>query len=297
MIHTTILQKSPPFAMLSYKEDVNHDTRLTLKRRAKDMQHEKSDWELIRQYLDKADGRAFEQLMSRHYDSVYKRLLWHCKHPHDAEDMAQQLWIRVVNNLPNYRDDGKFASFLMRSTTNMLTDYWRRKGVKDQVIQDVIDEEHDDVIDLAADRSIGTSALHEVQDQVTYLTQKLIPELSCDQRLAFLLVHESEYWEEKNRLGWQHLAELNGMDAREAWIRFERVRNAFLQQLGGKPVDAPDCDSLLIFVVWTQTQRLDKRQTFTWEYFSEVLGVSINTLKTRYRTALKKLAQGLKDEY
>lgn len=261
------------------------------------MQQKPSDRELIRRYLDSADERAFEQLMSRHYDSVYRRLLSHCKHPEDAADMAQQLWIRVVNNLANYDDDGKFPSFLMRSTTNMLTDYWRRKGVRDQVIQQTLSEEEADAVEMAADQGIDTGALHEVQDQVACLTRKLIPELVCEQRLAFLLMHESEHWEEKHRLGWQHLAELNGMDAQEAWSRFESFRNGLLQQSKDHVNKEPDCDSLLLFLVWTQAQRLEKRQSFTWDYFAEVLGVSTNTLKTRYRTALKKLAQGLKDEH
>ena len=289
--------RNPQFGMIPLKEDVHRDAVLMTKGRSLYMQQILSDWELIRAYLDDANERAFGQLMSRHYDSVYRRLLSHCKHPHDAEDMAQQLWVRIVNNLPNYQDDGKFPSFLMRSTTNMLTDYWRRKGVKDQVIQQTFTEEETDAIEMAADQGIGVSALHEVQDQVAYLTGTLIPELICEQRLAFLLMHESEHWEEKRRLGWQHLAEMNGMDAQEAWGRFEAFRNKLLQSVSGHSNEEPDCDSLLVFLIWTQAQRLEKRQSFTWDYFSEVLGVSVNTLKTRYRTALKKLAQGLKDEH
>jgi len=149
---------------------------------------------------------------------------------------------------------------------------------------------------MAADQGIGVSALHEVQDQVAYLTNTLIPELICEQRLAFLLMHESEHWEEKRRLGWQHLAQMNGMDAQEAWSRFEVFRNKLLQKVSSHSSEDLDCDSLLVFLIWTQAQRLEKQQSFTWDYFSEVLGVSVNTLKTRYRTALKKLAQGLKDE-
>jgi RNA polymerase sigma-70 factor (ECF subfamily) len=254
-----------------------------------------SDGDLIRRYLDYADERAFERLMRRHYDSVYHRLLSHCKHPQDAEDMTQQLWVRVVNNLASYADDGRFSSFLMRATSNILTDYWRRKGVKDQVIQQVFSDEDTDAFEMAPDPSIGVSTLHEVQDQVSYLIRKLIPELTCEQRLAFLLMHESEHWEEKRRLGWQHLADLNGIDAQEAWNRFEAFRNKLLQQINGHSKEEPDCDSLLIFLIWTQSQRLEKRQSFTWDYFAEVLGVSVNTLKGRYRTALKKLAQELKD--
>jgi len=295
-MYTETMWRNPLFGMILRQETADYDAATMAKGRPQLMPQTTTDWELIRQYLDNGDERAFGQLMSRHYDSVYRRLLSHCKHPQDAEDMAQQLWIRIVNNLPNYQDDGKFPSFLMRSTTNMLTDYWRRKGVKDQVIQQTFTEEETDAIEMAADQGIGVSALHEVQDQVAYLTNTLIPELICEQRLAFLLMHESEHWEEKRRLGWQHLAQMNGMDAQEAWSRFEVFRNKLLQKVSSHSSEDLDCDSLLVFLIWTQAQRLEKQQSFTWDYFSEVLGVSVNTLKTRYRTALKKLAQGLKDE-
>jgi RNA polymerase sigma factor (sigma-70 family) len=293
-VSTSNLMNEPAFGMILLQQ--NSYVALMDKVGSPLMRQTSSDWGLIRRYLDHADERAFERLIRRHYDSVYHRLLSHCKHPQDAEDMTQQLWIRVVNNLASYKDDGKFPSFLMRATTNMLTDYWRRKGVKDQVIQQVFSEEETDALEMATDQGIGVSALHEVQEQVSYLTCKLIPELVCEQRLAFLLMHESEHWEEKRRLGWQHLAEMNGMDAQEAWSRFEAFRNKLLQRGNDHLNEQSDCDSLLVFLIWTQAQRLEKRQSFTWDYFAEVLGVSVNTLKARYRTALKKLAQGLKDE-
>ena len=288
------LMNEPGFGMILLQQ--NSYVALMDKVGSPRMHQSPSDWHLIRRYLDNADERAFELLMRRHYDSVYHRLLRHCRHPQDAEDMTQQLWARVVTNLARYTDDGKFPSFLMRSVTNMLTDYWRRKGVKNQVIQQTLSEEETDAIETAADEGIGVSALHAVQDQVAHLTRTLIPGLTCEQRLAFLLMHESEHWEEKRRLGWQQLAELNGMDAPEAWSRFESFRNGLLQRKNSNSSEASDCDSLLIFLVWTQAQRLEKRQSFTWDYFAEVLGVSSNTLKARYRTALKKLARGLKNE-
>ena len=290
------LMNEPGFGMILLQLQQNSYVALMDKVGSSGMsQTTPTDWNLIRRYLDHADERAFERLMRRHYDSVYHRLLSHCKHPQDAEDMAQQLWVRVVKNLASYVDDSKFSSFLMRATSNILTDYWRRKSVKDQVIQQVLSDEETDAFEMPPDQGIGVSALHEVQDQVSYLTRKLIPELVCEQRLAFLLMHESEHWEEKRRLGWQHLADLNGMDAQEAWSRFEAFRNKLLQHINGRSSDEPDCDSLLIFLIWTQAQRLEKRQPFTWDYFAEILGVSVNTLKGRYRTALKKLAEGLND--
>lgn len=52
-------------------------------------------------------------------------------------------------------------------------------------------------------------------------------------------------------------------------------------------------EEVTIFMVWTQAQRLRKEQEFTWDYFSDLMGVPTNTLKTRYRSALKSLGEGL----
>lgn len=257
---------------------------------------ETSDWQLIRAYLDEGNETAFEVLLKRHYDMVYKRLVSHIKHPDDAADLTQQIWIRVINNLPNYKDDGKFPSFLMKATSNMLTDYWRRKGVKGQVIQETLEtEESVDPIVMASDQRTETSNTIEAREQVDYLVRELIPALDCEQRLAFLLMHESEHWEEDKRLGWNHMAELNGIDEQTAWERFETVRNALMQNINGKTDVRTDCEEMLVFLVWTQAQRLRKNSDFTWDYFSNILGTPTNTLKTRYRTALKKLSTGLKN--
>ncbi|MGF1643196.1 MAG: RNA polymerase sigma factor [Thiotrichales bacterium] len=256
---------------------------------------DRTDWQLIREYLDNGRESAIEILVKRHYDSVYKRLLAHCKHPDDAADLAQQLWIRVINNIPNYKDDGQFPAFLMTAVRNIVTDYWRRRGVRNQVIQDHLGDDDANPIDLAPDQGADTARLAESREQLDYLIHHLVPSLDCQQRLVFLLVHESEHWETSNRLGWNHLAELNGIDEETAWQRFEQARNQLLTQSQSQASGsaALDCDALLVFLVWTQAQRLRKETEFTWDYFATILGTSANTLKTRYRAALKKLATGL----
>lgn len=260
------------------------------------MQYELSDGELIRRYLQEKDESAFEQLLNRHYDLVYRRFLNRCKNAEDAADLSQQLWLRVLNNLKNYQDDGKFPFFLMRSVSNLLTDHWRRKGVRDNVIDDLVGSDDFDPIAEAKDSTVDLYAETATQEEVQYLISHLIPALNCELRMAFLLRHESEYWEGQNRLGWHHLAELTNQNQDDVWSRFEALRNTLMTLANGRKSDvSPDCEDLLIFTVWTQAQRLHKAQNFTWDYFSEILNVPVNTMKTRYRTALKQLAQGLKN--
>ncbi len=254
-----------------------------------------SDGELIKRYLHENSEQAFKELIDRHYNNTKRRFFNHCHNSEDAADLTQQLWIRVVNNLDNYHDDGRFPSFLNRISTNLLTDHWRRKGVKNRVISESQEDDEIDFIDQAPAANTDVGKNYDNQRQVDYLVKKLIPALPCDQRLVFLLRHESEYWEEKQRLEWNHIAELNGIDQQTAWSRFEQTRNSLITHLSSNNKSPPDLDneSLLIFFVWTQAQRLSKKQEFTWDYFAELLSVSTNTLKTRYRAAMKKLGEGL----
>lgn len=260
-----------------------------------DLNHATDD-ALIEIYVVQGSKKAFETLYMRHYDKTYKRFLKHCKNPDNAADLTQNLWIKVEESLKTYRPDGKFPSYLMRSASNVLTDHWRRKGVRDRVISQANYDDAEDYIEGARDLSADTAHENEMQEQIEYLTTQLIPSLNCEQRLAFLLKHESEYWEYKQRLTWQHLADLNDMDVQQAWEMFEQVRNRVVTSATGQEShEALNCESLLIYMVWTQSQRPFKNQEFTWQYFANVLNVPENTLKTRYRAALKSLAEKLSE--
>jgi len=272
------------------------------------MPNETPDGELIRRYLTEQDQSAFEALLRRHHDQVFWRFLKRVGNRADAEDLTQQMWIRVVDNLGRYDDQGKFSSFLATIGTNLLNDHWRRKGVRSAAFVDwTDDEEHSPKLDPADRRG---SAEDDVvrQSAINYLVTELIPQLPCEQRMIYLLRHESEHWEENRRLDWSHMAELNGVTVNDAWSRFESMRKDLLMlthageesqdeslDFSKSPRDeASDSgEKLLIFLVWTQAQRPHKDQKYTESYFAELLGVSVNTLKTRYRTATRSLARGL----
>ncbi len=257
---------------------------------------ELSDGELIERYLHGGSEQAFRVLVERHYSATYSRFARQCGNPDDAADLTQQLWIRVLKNLHGYRDDDRFPAFLNRIATNLLTDYWRHKGVTGRVFKKRPGRDDTDPVELAVAPTSDPESDHELARQIRHLVKKLIPALPWEQRLVFLLRHESEYWEEKRRLEWSHLAELNGIDRETAWSRFEQARNLLVEQLHGEtgsPPPKPDDEALLVFLVWTQAQRLSKQQEFTWDYFARLLNVSANTLKTRYRAAVRKLNEGL----
>lgn len=253
-----------------------------------------TDNELIRFYLEDTNEKAFEVLLRRYYGLVYKRFVSYCGQA-DADDLAQQLWIRVLDHLDGYRDEGKFSAFLSTIARNLLNDYWRRAGVRSQVNVDWEEDDGDHNLNFSVKQG-STEDQVISQAAVRYLTTTLIPTLPCEQRMIYLLRHESEHWEEKCRLEWRHLAELNGVDVDTAWNRFESARGKMVHAfVGSHPETQVDEEELLVFVVWTQAQRPDKSQKFTESYFADLLDVPVNTLKTRYKAAGKRLSDGMNE--
>jgi RNA polymerase sigma factor (sigma-70 family) len=176
--------------------------------------------------------------MGRYYDTSYRRFLKRCHHKEDAADLTQQLWINMISKLEGYQDEGKFTAFLTRSASNLLTDYWRHKGVVNRVMLED-NEDGPSLLDNATDTSQEPLNNTVLQDEVDTLTHELIPALPCEQRMAWLLRHESEFWEDKQPLSWEHLAELNGIDKQTAWQHFENLRNQLIIQTHP---DAPRLD-------------------------------------------------------
>jgi RNA polymerase sigma-70 factor (ECF subfamily) len=86
-----------------------------------------TDEELIARVLT-GDRGSYDVLVARHADLVYTivlRILWN---EDDADDVAQETFVRAYRALPRFRGDSKFSSWLYRIAVNRaLTHLKRRK--------------------------------------------------------------------------------------------------------------------------------------------------------------------------
>lgn len=249
-----------------------------------------SDSDLIRTYVADNNTQAFETLLRRHYNVVHKRLLSITHNNADADDLSQKLWLRVLEHLPNYQDKQKFPHFLNTIATNLVKDEWRRKGVRQEGSLDQLFEDGNQQIELVDDDEDVISKLGN-RAEITYLVRQLIPQLAAKLRAVFLLKHESEYWDGKQPFQWQHLAELNALNTDQVYTSFLKSRDGLIT--GQLQPDNLDDQERLVFLVWTQAQRLDKSKIQTETYLASLLGIPVNTFKTRYRAALAELSAGL----
>jgi len=70
---------------------------------------------------------AFDALISRIEGKVLKTALWLTRNHADAQDVAQEVYIKVFRGLNSCRDMKRFDAWVYRITVNAARDFGRRK--------------------------------------------------------------------------------------------------------------------------------------------------------------------------
>jgi len=86
-----------------------------------------NDNELI-QMFQQGNTRAFDALIDRHQQRIYNAILFMVKDSYLAEDLIQDIFIKIINNLKlnKYNDEGKFLPWALRIAHNFCVDHFRK---------------------------------------------------------------------------------------------------------------------------------------------------------------------------
>ena len=89
---------------------------------------EGADEELMIAYRDGNAG-AFETLYARHRARLFRFVLRSVKERGMAEELFQDVWMRVIEARSRYAPTARFTTWLYSIAHNRLVDHWRRKGL------------------------------------------------------------------------------------------------------------------------------------------------------------------------
>jgi RNA polymerase sigma-70 factor, ECF subfamily len=87
------------------------------------------------------DVRAFEQLVERHRDLVFRVVARLVASDQEAEDLTQDTFLRAFHRLERYRGEAPFRSWLLRIAHNTAVTYVTRSGRVATQIPDAAGEE------------------------------------------------------------------------------------------------------------------------------------------------------------
>ena len=84
------------------------------------------DAHLLRAYGE-GDEEAFAQLFERHYDRVYRLAYRYAGSATDAEDLAQRVFLKVMQAASTFEPRARFTTWLFRVTANECLSYIRSR--------------------------------------------------------------------------------------------------------------------------------------------------------------------------
>ena len=176
------------------------------------------------------DLDAFELLMAAYEKNVYNVALQMTGNREDAQDMAQEAFLKAYSSLSSFRGDSKFSSWLYRIVANVCLDFKRRQSRRPRSSLTVEDDEGESVELDIADESQSPETLLErklTRDAVRRGLQELPPE----QRQILLL-------REIQGLSYEEIGEVMDLEPGTVKSRIFRARKklcAFLLQDGNIP--------------------------------------------------------------
>jgi len=153
------------------------------------------------------DDAAFEQLVEQYQDRIYNYVVRMVQDPAEAQDVAQETFVRAYQALPEFRGASSFQTWLYRIASNLSIDAARsrkRRGWNTVSINEPIDSDDDSELgrDLP-DENTRTPAQELESSEMREQVWEAIAELSDKLRPVIILydLQGSSYQEIADILG------------------------------------------------------------------------------------------------
>lgn len=134
--------------------------------------------------VGRGDEIAFEELIERHQNAVIGTVAKMLGNATDAEDIAQQVFIRIWKSAPRYKRKAKFTTFLFTIARNLVFNESRKRSRKKEYSMDEREDDYHLQTPDPQTESPDDGLLHK---ELQAAVDKAIAELPENQRLAVVL--------------------------------------------------------------------------------------------------------------
>ena len=194
--------------------------------------HSLGDGELVFKTLAHED-RSFEELVRRYKQRVLGLVFRFARDSHEAEDMAQETFVKAYFALSNFKASGSFVGWLLKIASRVSIDQLRKRKRKREFffseIADGADEDFklDQIPGLQTRESEQTIHLTDLEEFYLKLLNRFSPEDQFILQAAELEGHSM-----------REISEMTGKSVSAVKVRLLRARNKlrkYLEEIHGTP--------------------------------------------------------------
>jgi RNA polymerase sigma-70 factor (ECF subfamily) len=157
----------------------------------------------------KGDSKAFETLIKKHQGMVYNYLYKLTLNKEDAEDMTQEVFIKVYNSLYNFEKKSNFSTWVFKIAINTLSSHFRKKKDydlnKDEVLMNI----------KCSEKDIPEEALDLKEKRQE--TLKILEGLTLEQKNAIILKYIKGF-------SYKEIGEILGVNEDSAKMKVHRAK-------------------------------------------------------------------------
>lgn len=183
------------------------------------MRDDKSDIDLISQVLQ-GDKMAYAQIIKQHQRFVFTLALRFSKCREDAEEIAQDSFIKAFRALHTFKQNSKFSTWLYSIVYTTSMTFLRKKRLDTQSIDD-----ETSLIQLGAYSSDHTIIEVEHKSKMQFVNLAISQLSPLDAAIITLFYHGEQSLEE--------IAQALGMESNTVKVKLHRARQRLREKIEG----------------------------------------------------------------
>jgi RNA polymerase sigma factor (sigma-70 family) len=176
-----------------------------------------SDIELINTVL-KGDQQAYSIIVERYQSFVFTLVLRYIKSREDAEEVAQDIFVKAYRALADFKGASKFSTWLYTIVTTTCISFLRKKKL------DIHSLDNEKVLAVAESRDSGMSANYVEQKSKLAMVNSAIALLNSDDAEIITLFYKGEQTLEE-------IAQVLGIEANAVKVRLHRARGRLKEKM------------------------------------------------------------------
>jgi RNA polymerase sigma factor (sigma-70 family) len=181
------------------------------------MHTELTDSDIITRVLQ-GDSSAYATLVNRYQNYVFTIVLRYVPSREDAEEVAQDIFVKAYRSLSGFKGDAKFSTWLYTVTTTSCLTFLRKKKVQVQSL------DNEQVFAAADNIDSGVSANLIEQKSRAQMVHEAMAMLSADDAQVLTLFYKGEQTLEE-------IAGILGKEANAVKVQLHRARGRLKEKM------------------------------------------------------------------